>query len=405
MKFKQVLKCRVCGNRKLFSYLDLGNQPLANSFLKKKDIKKEKKFPLKVQFCKKCNLSQLSVVINSDTIFNDYDYLSSSSKALKDHYQKLCNFLISKFKLKQKDILVDIGCNDGILLNKYSSKFSNLVGIEPSNASKHIKDKRIKLFKVFFSDLVVSEIIKNYGKAKIVTMTNVLAHVDKVNLLVKNVKKLLSKDGIFVVEVPYLFDMLKKGSFDVIYHEHLSYFSIHSLNKLFKKNGLKIIYLKNINFGASGPAIRIFASHKDNNLKISPILRKKLNYEKKNGINQKITYLRFRDKIKLITENLKKKIELLVSKGKDLACYTAPAKGNTLLNYLNLKKGIIKFVSENNKKKIGKYTPGTHIKIVTDDYLIKKNIKYALLLSWNYKNFFFNKSKFIKKGGKFILPF
>jgi len=406
MNYKYIYKCRVCGNKKLFKYLNLGNQPLANSFLKKNDIKKEKKFPLEVLYCRKCYLSQLSVVVNSKFIFNDYDYLSSSSRALKDHYLKLSSYLIKKFNIKKKDLLVDIGCNDGILLNKYPKKFNNLVGIEPSNASKYITDKRINLFKNFFSELVVKKIIKKFGKAKIVTITNVLAHVDNVNNLVKDVKKLLHADGIFVIEVPYLFDMLNKGSFDVIYHEHLSYFSVYSLNKLMDKNGLKITYLKNINFGASGPAIRVFVSHKDSTYIESKNLKSKLNFEKKGGIDKKVTYARFRNSIVLIRNKLRKKIYSLVNKNNEhLACYTAPAKGNTLLNYLKIKNGILKYVSENNVKKIGKYTPGTHIKIVTDEFLIKNKIKYALLLSWNYKNFFLKKSKFIKNGGKFIIPF
>ncbi len=405
MNFKRIKFCRICKSRYLYEYLDLGDQPLSNSFLRKKDINNEKKFPLKILFCKKCYLSQLSIVVNPKLMFTDYDYLSSSSHALKIHYKNLVRYMEKKFHLLKDDLMVDIGCNDGILLNNFSSNFKNLVGVEPSNASNYITDKRIILYNNFFSKKISLKIKKDFKKAKIISMTNVFAHVHEINLLLKNIRALLLEDGVFVIEVPYLFDMLKKGLFDVIYHEHLSYFSAHSLLKLLKKNYLKIIDIKKINFGASGPALRVFISHEKNKFKQNDNLKKILNLEKQNGISKLITYKKFNEKVKLIKENTKSKIYRLKQKGNQIACYTAPAKGNTFLNYLSLKKGTIMCVYENNKKKIGKFTPGTHIKIVDDNYLIKNKIKYAILLSWNYKKFFLKKSKFIKNGGKFIIPF
>ena len=177
--------------------------------------------------------------------------------------------------------------------------------------------------------------------------------------------------------------MLKKGLFDVIYHEHLSYFSAHSLLKLLKKNYLKIIDIKKINFGASGPALRVFISHEKNKFKQNDNLEKILNLEKQNGISKLITYKKFNEKVKLIKENTKSKIYRLKQKGNQIACYTAPAKGNTFLNYLSLKKGTIMCVSENNKKKIGKFTPGTHIKIVFIYWKINYNLQNKIAINRN----------------------
>ena len=151
MNFKRIKFCRICKSRYLYEYLDLGDQPLSNSFLRKKDINNEKKFPLKILFCKKCYLSQLSIVVNPKLMFTDYDYLSSSSHALKIHYKNLVRYIEKKFHLLNDDLMVDIGCNDGILLNNFSSNFKNLVGVEPSNASNYITDKRIILYNNFFS--------------------------------------------------------------------------------------------------------------------------------------------------------------------------------------------------------------------------------------------------------------
>jgi SAM-dependent methyltransferase len=400
---KKTKRCRGCGSRKFFKYLNLGKQPLANSFLKKIAIRSEKKYPLEVILCQKCKLSQLSITISSKKIFNDYDYLSSSSKALVEHYRKLVKYILNTFKIKKNDSVLDIGCNDGVLLTHYDSKV-NIIGIEPSNVVKFISDKRIKVFNNFFNTKLANTIKKKYKDIKVITMTNVLAHVDELNPLIHNIKKILSNDGVFIVEVPYIYDMLKKGTFDVIYHEHLSYFSLSSLKNIFNKNDFKIIDVKKINFGASGPCIRIFVANRSYSKSKKSVVNL-LKFENKMGLNKKETYIRFGKKVITALGRIQKKIDFYKDRNIPLACYTAPAKGNTLLNALNLSQSNIKYVSENNRKKIGKYTPGTHLKIVTDSFLRKKKIKHALLLSWNYKNFFIKNSNFIKQGGKFILPF
>lgn len=405
MIYKTIKKCRICDNNKLIKYLDLGKQPLANSFLNFPEIKKEKKYPLQMNFCDKCFLSQLSIVINPKYIFSDYDYLSSSSKPLQKHYSQLCAEITKKFKINKNDPIIDIGCNDGILLKSYAKKFKNLIGVEPSNASSYIRDKRIYLFKDFFSKSVSRKIKFKFPNIKVATMTNVLAHIDDANSVIQNVKNILHKDGIFVIEVPYIFDMLQKGLFDLIYHEHLSYFSISSLNRLFKQNNMRIIDLKKINLGASGPALRIIASKNDSKFKDYFNLNKMIHDEKKRGINKLKTYLNFKKKIITFKSEFKKLVYSIKNEKNKVACFTAPAKGNTLLNYLNFKKGTLEFATENNKKKIGKYLPGTHIRILSDEHLLKQKIDYAILLSWNYKKFFLKNSSFIKKGGKFLTPF
>lgn len=403
MTFRVLKKCRSCGSKKLFQYLDLGKQPLANSFLKKNQLKKEKKYPLEVLLCEKCKLSQLSIVVSSKKIFNDYDYLSSSSKALKEHYKKLVKSIMTRFKVKKNENVLDIGCNDGILLTNYDDGI-NIIGVEPSNVYKFIGDKRIKVYNNFFNKNLAIKINKNHKRIKIITMTNVLAHIDDLNSIIKNIKILLAYDGIFIIEVPYIYDMLKKFIFDVIYHEHLSYFSLNSLNYVLVKNGLQVYDVKRINFGASGPCLRLYVTKKDF-LMPSKSVQSLLEFEKNKGLRNKSIYLKFATGVNQIINKIQKKIKYYKDKNIPLACYTAPAKGNTLLNALDLKQSNIKYISENNKKKIGKYTPGTHLKVVTDIFLEKKKIKNALLLSWNYKKFFLKKSRFVKKGGKFIIPF
>ena len=402
----KILKsCRICFSDKLVNYLDLGKHPFSNSFLNFKDIKKERKFPLKLVLCKKCGLTQLSIIPDTQFIFNKYDYLSSSSKALSNHYKNLVFKLIKNYKFKFDDTALDIGCNDGILLNHYPKNFKNIIGIEPSDAAKNIKQKRIKLLKKFFNLNTSKHYLKKYNKPKIITITNVLAQIENLDEFTKGLNNIMDEKTLVVIEFPYLLHMINKGLFDLIYHEHLSYFSLTPLKFLFNKIDVKIVNFENLNLGASGPAIRLFLAKNNSKYKINNRVHKQIKYEEKWGIKKIEKYKFFKKTTEFKINKIKKIIYSKYNKGYKIGCFTASSKGNTLLNCLKLDKSIIKFASENNKKKLGKYTPGTHIKIISDKNFIKKRIDYAILLSWNYIKFFLLKSEYIKNGGKFIVPF
>ena len=404
MRNQNLNRCRICYSKKLNGYFDLGKQPFSNSFINYKDLKNEKKFPLKVVLCKKCGLSQLSIIPNTKFIFSKYDYLSSSSKALSNHYKNLVDKLIKNYKVVPTDSVLDIGCNDGILLNHYPKNFKNIIGVEPSDASKHIKQKRINLIKSFFNYKSSQNYLKKHAKPKIITITNVLAQIGNLNEFVKGLNNIIDNESLIVIEFPYLLHMIDEGLFDLIYHEHLSYFSLTPLKFLFAKYGIKIINFEKLNIGASGPAIRLFLAKNNSIYQTSSKVLKQLKYENKWGVKKTKRYNIFKIKVHRKISKIKKIIYSKHNQGFKIGCFTASSKGNTLLNSLNLEKKIIQFASENNKKKIGKYTPGSHIKIISDKDFNKKKIKYAILLSWNYKKFFLSKAEFIKKGGKFIIP-
>ena len=404
MRNKILKRCRICFSKKLISYLDLGKQPFSNSFLNYQDLKKEKKFPLIIVLCKNCGLSQLSIIPNVKFIFSKYDYLSSSSKALSHHYKELVETLLKNYNILSTDTVLDIGCNDGVLLKHYPKNFNNVIGIEPSDASKHIKQKRIKLINKFFNYRTSNEYLKKYEKPKIITITNVLAQINNLNEFAKSLFNILNKESLIVIEFPYVLDMVNKGLFDLIYHEHLSYFALTPLKFLFGQFSIKIINFEKLDLGASGPAIRLFLTRNDSSYQTSSKVTKQIKYEKVWGIQRIKQYELFKKTVDAKIDKIKKIIYSKYNQGYKLGCFTASSKGNTLLNCLDLEKKIIRFASENNKKKIGKYTPGTHIKIISDKDFLKKKIDYAILLSWNYKKFFLTKSLFVKKGGKFIVP-
>lgn len=404
-KYKSLKTCRICNSKKLITYIDLGNQPLSNSFLKKNDISKEKKFPLSVKLCSKCSLSQLSIVPDVKGIYNNYDYLSSSSKALRIHYKKLVEKLINKFNVKPTDTVIDIGCNDGILINNYPSKFKHIIGVEPSKVIKKIKNKKMKLYNNFFNLKLSKKLKEEINCPKIITITNVFAHVDKLHDFIAGLSNIINSKSVVVIEVPYLVHMIENGYFDLIYHEHLSYITLTSVKKLLKNTKLRLFDFEKINFGASGPSLRIFITKKSYSKKVSIKVKKQIEFEKRWGINKIKKYKNFRNKVNTNIIKMNKILMKIDKKGLSIGCFTAPAKGNTLLNSLNLPKGLIKFVCENNKSKIGKFTPGTHIKVISDKDFLKQNIDFAILLSWNYKNFFIQNSSFSKNGGRFIVPF
>jgi len=352
MRNKILKHCRICFSKKLIGYLDLGKQPFSNSFLNYKDLKKEKKFPLIIVLCKNCGLSQLSIIPNVKFIFNKYDYLSSSSKALSNHYKELVETLLKNYNIVSTDTVLDIGCNDGILLKHYPKNFNNVIGVEPSDASKHIKQKRIKLINKFFSYKTSNEYLKKYAKPKIITITNVLAQINNLNEFAKGLRNIINKKSLIVIEFPYLLHMINRGLFDLIYHEHLSYFALTPLKYLFKKFDIKIINFKKLNLGASGPAIRLILAKNDSAYQTSNKVIKQIKYEKVWGAQKIKQYEFFKKIVNAKIDKIKKIIYLKYNQGYKLGCFTASSKGNTLLNCLNIEKKIIRFASENNKKTI-----------------------------------------------------
>ena len=405
IKSFKVKNCRICNSKKLYNYINLGNQPPSNSFVKKKDISKQKKFPLKVILCKDCGLSQLDTVVLSIGIFDKYSYLSSTSKALIKNYEIMVKKIIQRFRPKKNDLIIDIGCNDGITLDLYQKNEYSLLGIEPSSAYFYAKKKKFNVIKRFFNFKLSQKIKKKSGEAKIITATNVFAHNHDINDFTKGIKNLLDKQsGVFVIEFPYIKDMLKQLYFDTIYHEHLSYFAISPLKILFQNHGLKIFDYEKTLVGASGPAMRIYVSHIDSKYRISKKINDILKTEKKWGVKKIKAYKKFSNDVKKLKIALLKIIKRTGVKNKLIGAYGAPAKGNTLLNYLGLNSKQIFAIADNSITKINHYAPGSNIKVISDEEFLKIDCKYAILLAWNYADFFLKNSKFILNNGKFILP-
>ena len=388
--------------------LDLGKMPLSNGFLKENDLNKpEKKFPLIVYFCRNCGLLQLLDIVKPELLFGNYYYLTSASKPLADHFMKFGKILAKGFIRSKDDLAIDIGGNDAVLSGSIKNR-CRVLNIEPArNIAKISRKNGIETINEFFSEKLAKDISKKYGPARIITASNVFAHVDNLEDFIKGVKILIGEKGIFAIEVHWVANLLGlagTGGFDQIYHEHLCYFSLSALEKLFNKFGLKIFGVELIPI--HGISLRVYAGR---NYKAAGSVRALLKKEKELGLDKTKTYLDFAKRVVKNRDRLRSQLKALrrgSGQAKKIVGYGAPAKGNILLNYCGIDNKILDFIVEDSPLKQGLYTPGTHIKIYPAERLKDNPPDYILLLAWNYADAIIKKeAALLKRGVKFINPY
>lgn len=383
--------------------LDLGRQPPSDAFLTKADLKKpENSYPLELYFCKRCTLVQLGCTVDPEILFRDYVYTSGMNNSLKVNFKNLVSKIVKKFKLTKSDLAVDIGSNDGTLLANYRPYGIKTLGIDPSSATKFALAKGLATMVDFFDQNSAVRAQKKYGQAKIITATNVFAHVPNLNSFMRGVIHLLTPDGIFITESGYLLDLVEKIQYDSVYHEHLRYYSLLSLTNLFKQFGLEIFDVERI--GTHNGSIRVYAARAGRYPKTVSMSRL-LKLEKRRHLNELKTLRQFTSKAtkhRLALQNLLIKIK---KNGKKIVGIGAPAKGNTLLNSCHLGPETIDYLAEKSDLKIGLYSPGAHILVRSEKILYTKQPEYGLILSWNIAEELMSKMKKNGFRGKFIIPF
>jgi len=395
----------MCASFNIQKFLDLGLSALADDFLTKKQLKLPESFyPLNVFMCKNCGLCQLGYVVQPDLMFNEnYPYDSSTTKTGKEHFFKMAFDLCDRFNIQSNSLAIDVGSNVGVLLSGFKEKGLRVLGIEPSsNVAKIAIKSGIETKVEFFSNKLAKKIHRQHGEASIITATNVFAHTDDLNDFLKAVKTLLSVDGIFVIEAPYLTNLLENLEYDTIYHEHVSYLSLKPLKQFCKKFGLDVfdVEMQEIH----GGTMRYYIGQKGKR-KLSESIHKFLNLEKQKKIYSLHRLKKFARDVQNHRKQLNRLLNDLNIKNKRIVGLSAPAKGNTLLNYCGIGPETLDYVTEKNPLKIGKYTPGTHIPVYSDDVLIKDRPDYALILAWNFADEIIkNNQKYRKIGGKFIIP-
>jgi cyclopropane fatty-acyl-phospholipid synthase-like methyltransferase len=396
------MKCQICSGTKLHKFLSLGDQPVPDVFLSKEQLNDaENKYPLDVYFCEDCCLVQLGYAVDPEILFKEYHYNTATNESLKRNFKELVGLLVKKFNLSEKDLAIDIGSNDGTLLSYYIPYRVKILGIDPSSVADIAIKNGIHTIKDFFSEKTAEKAVNQYGKARIITATNVFAHVRDFDSFMKGIKNLISDNGVFVTESHYLLNMVSEMQYDSIYHEHLRYYSLKPLIELFEKFDMEVFDAERIT--THGGSIRVYACRK-NAHKISKNVPEITKLEQKEGLYNKETFFAYGKKVFENKIKLQQLLLELKKKSKTIAGIGAPAKGNTLLNYCNITPNIVDYIAETSRLKIGKYTPGMHIPVVDESMLFKNNPDYALLLSWNIKDILIPKLKKAGYMGKFIVP-
>ena len=398
---RPVTRCQISNSKKLDSLIFLGYLPPVNALRKIGSTPEEEIFfPAELLYCNKSKLAQLGCIVDKEILFPySYPYTSSTTKILRENFVNLYKDTQKIIKLKKDDLIIDIGSNDGNLLSNFKNNHK-VLGVTPEKIGKIAIKKGIPTIIDYFNEKTSSKIIKKYGKAKVITATNVFAHIDNINNIVKSILKTLTLDGIFISESHYLLPLIKTVQYDTIYHEHLRYYSLASLNYLFKKHNLEIIDTKEI--PTHGGSIRVYAARKGL-YKISKNVKKQFKKESK-FLNKK-SFNQFRKNVVNSKVNLFNIIKKIKDKNKTIFGVGAPSRASTLINYLGLDQDIIDCVLEiKGSYKIGNYIPGTKIPILDEKILFKRKPNYLILFSWHIKNEL--KKNLKKKGfkGKFIIP-
>ena len=392
--------CRGCGGTDLAQILDLGEMPQANAFINPTENFIEDKFPLTAYLCSNCFLFQLLDVVDPKILFRHYDYLTSASAPLAEHFRSEARYLAERFQLSKKDLVVEIGGNDGVLLDEIRAKCRTL-NVEPAeNIADISRSKGIETTGEFFTAELARGILRKYGGAKIIVANNVMAHIDDLDGVFDGVKLLLADDGAFVFEVHWLGNLMGDGGFDQIYHEHLCYYSLTALNKMVERMGLVIFDVESVPI--HGESMRVYAGK---NRVPGTSVTNFLDKERKLSLAKLETFIKFKNKA---AENKNKIVTLLTDlkkAGKAVIGYGAPAKGNTLLNYCGVTTDLINFLTDTTSFKQGLLAPGSRIPVYSPEKLKERRPDYVLLLAWNYAESILAKEKELRANGtKFIIP-
>ena len=397
-------KCRACGSDNLTKYLDLGPMPLSNNLENTSlSAKLSERFPLQVLFCNTCSLSQLSVVVDPKVMFSNYVYRSSVNKPYVDHCRKMAKKLAEYYSLSKNSFHIDIAGNDGTLLKEFKEEIGlKVLNIDPaSNLAAIAESQGIPTIADFWCDRVVDEVIDKHGKADLITATNVFAHVNDIRDFLINVGLVLKKDGILVIECPYIINHLEGLEYNQTYFEHLSYMSVTPLVILCDQVDLKIIDATKQDI--HGGTIRIIIAKKISDLRILPHVQNILEEEENKGYN---TIEKYKNWAKLVEQNIEEGMDKILEikrKGAKIAGIAASAKGNTLLNSMQLSTDIIDAIVDETSEKIGKFSPGTGIPIVHKRYFEKESPDYCVILAENFKEPLIKKAREAGFKGKFIL--
>lgn len=401
------LNCRVCGAGLNDVFVDLGMSPIANDYVASENANAMEPFyPLCVYVCTDCWLVQLPAAQSADNIFrDDYAYFSSVSRSWVEHARRYVEMMVSRFDFGPDHSVVEVASNDGYLLQFFKQREIPALGIEPcGNVAAAAREIGIPTITRFFGKELAAELVADRGKPDLVIGNNVLAHVPDLNDFVGGLKMLLAETGVITMEFPHLVRLIEKNQFDTIYHEHFSYFSLHSVLNVFRLHGLRIFDVEEL--GTHGGSLRIFACHEgDPGKPATEAVHELHERELQSGIDQLPTYKTFEDKVHQTKRELLKFLIAAKEAGKRVAAYGAPAKGNTLLNYAGVRTDLVEYTVDRAPSKQGTLLPGTRIPVYEPEHILETRPDYVLILPWNIKDEIVSSMSAVRDwGGRFVVP-
>ncbi|MCI0742577.1 MAG: class I SAM-dependent methyltransferase [Gemmataceae bacterium] len=405
MVYRKRTWCRACEGQRLRRFLSLSPQPLANAFLRSPDeFVGERLYPLEVYFCEDCSLVQILDVIDPELLFRHYVYLTGTSETIAAHNQKYARDVVETLKLEANDLVVEIASNDGSLLKCFRPYGVKTLGVEPAtNIAEIAGASGIETVNKFFNSATAEEIRQSYGPARAVIGNNVLAHVDDTLDFLRGCDKLLAEDGLVIIEVPYLRDLLDRVAYDTIYHEHHCYFSVTSLERLCVAAGLTPARIDRL--PVHGGTLRMYAGPRNLREHRASEIEAMIEDERSAGMSDIARYEKLAADVAANRRDILSLLEGLKGEGKAVAGYGAPAKGNTLLNYCGITTNLLPYTVDKSPLKIGLYTPGTHIPVAPVSTLIERQPDYVVILAWNFAEEIMRQQReYRERGGRFIIP-
>lgn len=398
--------CRFCGHELEHSFVDLGMSPLCQTHISPDQLTEmEPFFPLHAYICDHCYLVQLQEFVAPKDIFGEYAYFSSYSDSWVAHAKRYANQMVERFRYGSQSKVVEIASNDGYLLQHFVAMGIPVLGIEPAaNVADAAIKKGVRSVVRFFGRQSAAEIAAEHGKADLLLGNNVLAHVPDLNDFVAGMKVMLNRDGVITMEFPHLMRLMALNQFDTIYHEHFSYFSFFTVEKVFAKHGITLFDVEELS--THGGSLRIYGRHAEDASKpVTDRVRDLRSRELEAGVADLATYRGFAEQVR---ETKRKLLEFLIRAkrdGKSVVGYGAPGKGNTLLNYCGIREDFLDYTVDRNPYKQGKFTPGTRIPILDPSRISETKPDYILILPWNLKEEICQQMSFVREWGcQFVVP-